>query len=199
MENQPSAVILAAGLSTRIGSPKFALKFKGQKTFLEEIVDRFAEFSCSEIIIVLNPKGKAFLENMEIRLSENIKIIVNPHPEMGRFSSIKIGLKSLMIKNNVFIHNIDNPFVEVGLLKLLFNDIQQAGYCVPVYKNRGGHPILISPKVGDAIIKCSHNDLNLKEYLKAFQKKTIEINDPKIMININTIQEYKEIFPGFKV
>jgi CTP:molybdopterin cytidylyltransferase MocA len=198
MENQASAVILAAGLSTRMGSPKFALKFKVHKTFLEEIVGRFMEFGCAEIIIVMNPQGKFFFESMDIRFPENVKIIVNPHPETGRFSSIKTGLKNLLNENCVFLHNIDNPFIEVDLLKLLFNNLKQTDYCAPVYKNRGGHPILISPKVVETIKKCSHDDLNLKEYLMAFNKKSIETNDPKILVNINTILEYQELFPKFK-
>ena len=195
MKNRSSAILLAAGKSERMGMPKFTLKFDANKIFLEEIADRFVEFGCEEIIIVMNRSGSELLDELKIWLHETVTVVINPHPESGRFSSIKIGLSSLLNRNNVFIHNIDNPFVDIRVLELLLNGIEQTDYCVPVYKNRGGHPILISEKVAGAIQKCSQDNLNLKEYLKAFEKHTVETNDPNILININTIEEYKELFP----
>lgn len=198
MENQVSAIILAAGLSTRMGSPKFAMKFDPQKSFLEEIVDRFAEFGCGEIIIVMNKPGKRLLDKLKVRFPETVKIVINPHPETGRFSSIKIGLNHSHIQNRIFIHNVDNPFVEVDLLSLLLNNLKQADYCVPIYKNRGGHPILVSEKVAASILKFGQDDMSLKEYLMTFEKKTMETDNPKILINVNSIQDYQEIFLGLR-
>ncbi len=192
---ETSAMVLAAGKSERMGNPKFALMFKNQKTFLEEIIDRFSEFVCKEIIIVMNLEGKAVFDNLKIKLSANARIVINPHPGHGRFSSIKTGLDHLSNRTAVFIHNVDNPFVNVGLLKALSTDLGHADYCVPMLKNRGGHPVLISPKVVDAIIKCSRDDLNLKEYLKAFEKKNVKTNDSGILVNVNTIGEYRGLFP----
>jgi len=185
-------------MSERMGKPKFALGFEMQKTFLEEIIARYSEFPCEEIIVVMNVNGRALLDSLKIKLPANTKITINPNPEHGRFSSIKTGLNHLSNRTAVFIHNVDNPFVNVGLLRALSTNLGHADYCVPMFKNRGGHPILISPKVVDAIINCSHDDLNLKEYLKAFEKKTSEINNPKILININSIQDYEEMFSGIK-
>ncbi|MCK5839504.1 MAG: NTP transferase domain-containing protein, partial [Bacteroidales bacterium] len=54
-----SAVILAAGRSTRMGRPKFALRFAKNLTFLEKIITGYSSFGCRQIIVVLNEQGRA--------------------------------------------------------------------------------------------------------------------------------------------
>ena len=190
----PSAIILAAGKSERMGMPKFALKFNRYRTFIEEIVGQFTAFGCPQIIVVMNKEGRKLIDEMEIKLPENVIIANNPNPELGRFLSIKIGLGFLENTDTVFLHNIDNPFINKDVLKLLFNNNDKADYYVPVCNSRGGHPILLKGNVINKIRACVENDLNLNEYLKAFRKAMVEISDTDIFININTPEDYREHF-----
>ncbi len=52
-----SAIILSAGKSSRMGVPKFSLMFDDKSTFLEKIINAYADFGCEEIIVVLNNEG----------------------------------------------------------------------------------------------------------------------------------------------
>jgi len=186
----PSAIILAAGKSERMGMPKFALKFNRHRTFLEEIVGQFDSFGCKEIIVVMNKEGRKLIDEMEIKLPENVIIANNPYPELGRFSSIKTGLGFLRNTDSLFLHNVDNPFVNRNVLRRLFNNDNNADYYVPVHENRGGHPILLTGKVVNEIRKCPNVDFSLKEYLKAYRKTVVEVDDPGIFININSPEDY---------
>jgi len=189
-----SVIILAAGRSGRMGKPKFALRYNDEMIFLEEVVSQFLTFGCGEIVIVLNDEGYSGFQNLNIAFPENIKIEINHHPEKGRFFSLQIGLSSLNSKRYVFVHNVDNPFVTQRDLGLLFNGISGYDFCVPVYEGRGGHPVLLSETVIDGIL--SENDVNitLRDIMKRYYGKRVEAESDKILVNINTVEDYREFF-----
>lgn len=186
-----SAVILAAGKSIRMGVPKFALKFNENTSFLEKIVNEYTVFGCTQIVVVLNEEGALFLKQNPVSLSHNTRIVTNHHPEWERFYSIKTGLKRLDKSNLAFIHNVDNPFVIHGVLKSMLDKIEDAAYVVPVFNDRGGHPVLLSEMVIKNIIAEKEHDLNFRDFLKGSIKKTVEVQDGSILVNINTDEEYR--------
>ncbi len=94
----------------------------------------------------------------------------------------------------MFIHNVDNPFVNHKLLSLLLENIHDYDYVVPTFNNRGGHPILISKKVLKDIIAENGHNLNLKDYLSIYKKKTVNVDDEKILINVNSKEDYNKLF-----
>ena len=188
-----SAVILAAGRSSRMGVPKFALKFNNQNTFLEEIIEKYNSFGCNEIVVVVNSEGVSVLDKNKIKLSDKIKVFINEHLEWERFYSIKLGLKKSNNYHPVFIHNVDNPFVNLNILSSLFDEITATNFVVPEFKNKGGHPILISEKIIKNIISEEKNDLNFRDFLKRFEKKNIEVDDERILVNVNSEKEYGKL------
>ncbi|MCK5170754.1 MAG: NTP transferase domain-containing protein [Bacteroidales bacterium] len=117
-----SAIILAAGKSSRIGFPKLALRYNENKIFIEQIVNKFESFGCKEIIIVVNETGNNYLTENKIQFSDAVKIAINKHPEWHRFYSLKTGAKSLSEDSTVFIHNVDNPFVNCEVLNELLEN-----------------------------------------------------------------------------
>ena len=185
-----SVIVLAAGFSGRMGIPKFALKFDENRTFLEEIVEQYNMFGCQEMVIVLNEEGKKLYDELNIPFAQNVKIVINHHPEYERFYSIKTGLKNLKSERKKFIHNVDNPFVSQGVLKILFNSISDADYCFPVCKGRGGHPVLLSESVVKDITEFKDSSITLRDFLKAYSGNRVEVNYEKVLVNINTMDEY---------
>lgn len=185
-----SVVILAAGKSSRMGLPKFALKFSDEHTFLEEIIYQYKKFGCQEIVVVLNEEGTNILEGKYLPISNDVIIVKNNHPEWERFYSIKLGIKSLKEKYPVFIHNVDNPFVNHAVLTSLYNEYEKTDYVIPKHKRRGGHPILISEKIITAIKSEKKNDLVLSDFLNNYTKKVVQVADEKVLTNINTEVAY---------
>ncbi len=189
-----SVVILAAGKSERIGFPKLSLKFDECFTFLECIVNEYIKSKCAEIAIVVNEKGKSYLVNNKITFPACVKVVMNEHPEWHRFYSLKLGVKSLIENLPVFIHNVDNPFVNQEILNELLLNEEKADYIIPEYKGRGGHPVLISDNIVNDIDTIKENKLHLKEFLNQYTKLKIPVKDDKVLVNINTLDEYKRHF-----
>ncbi|MEN8122519.1 MAG: NTP transferase domain-containing protein, partial [Bacteroidota bacterium] len=123
------------------------------------------------------------------------KVVINYHPEWERFYSIKLGLKAASEKNQVFIHNVDNPFVNHEVLLSLMENISEFDYAVPQYMGRGGHPVLLSKKVVKSIIAEKENSLNLKNYLRTYNKVVVPVIDEKIWVNVNSKEDYNMLFP----
>jgi molybdenum cofactor cytidylyltransferase len=196
MQNQseriekPAVVILAAGKSARMGSPKFMLDFNSNYTFLEKIVEDYRLFGCKEIITVLNSEGAKILSKTRSEIIDYEQIAINPFPEKEKLLSVQIGLKAIKNNEMAFIHPVDNPFVNHFVLSRLLEKSNVGDYLVPDYKGKGGHPILISGKIIEKIKNLENAELNLKFFLLGFEQCRVKVNFKSILLNINTKEDY---------
>ncbi|MDD3876382.1 MAG: NTP transferase domain-containing protein [Bacteroidales bacterium] len=194
-EKQPSPVIiLAAGLSERMKSPKLFLKWDNSVTFVEHIIDTYKKIG-SPIILIVNkfdfPETSLFLSPYE-----PLTVIENTIPEIGRFHSIKLGISALKSTDSCFIQNIDNPFSdEITLLKLK-KKIKSNSYVVPTFNKKAGHPVLIAKELIEAIKSINSSDFNFKDFLETYNRIECPVENEKIMININSKEDY--IKAGFE-
>jgi len=193
-EEKYSAIILAAGKSKRMKFPKAFLKWNNKLTFLEHLCSVYSNSGCKQIIIVLNQEGyNCFLEN-KYSLPDNCKIMINTKVELGRFYSLRLGIMNLSKIQPAFIQNIDNPFVTVNLLNKLKSNCPPKAYSVAGFNGKRGHPIFLSQTIIEKIISETNNEINLREFLSGFPVKIINSDDERILLNINTIDEYREHF-----
>lgn len=184
-----SVIILAAGHSSRMGAPKFALPFKNGKIFLEVIISRYEEFGCYNIIVVLNEDGHKLIRDKNIEIAENIIVAINPYPDKGRFFSIQTGINNVKNDSPVFIHNVDNPFVNLAMLKKMLLSLN-SDFVVPVFNGRGGHPVLLSPGICNKLKNEKNAEINFRDFLASFKKTKLQVADNNILVNINTREEY---------
>ncbi|MCD4735244.1 MAG: NTP transferase domain-containing protein [Bacteroidales bacterium] len=188
-KQRSSVIILAAGRSVRMGKPKIALQFSEEDTFIDHIIKVYQKFGVHKIILVVNDLA---VQNIS-RDEDQLIFVVNPYPEFGRFYSIRLGLKELG-PSPVFIQNVDNPFVNPGLLMMLEAGIKDGDFSTPVYKSHGGHPVLVSGRIVPKLINDFNKDDRFDEVLKLFDRRIVNVNDPYITVNINTPEDYEEYF-----
>lgn len=187
-----SVLILAAGNSGRMGSLKAFLPFDDTQCFLEKIITEYQSFGVSSVFVVLNEKGIALFKGLK-KWKKDIAIL-NPFPEKERFFSIKTGLEKIPEDHAVFIHNVDNPFLKTTTLNTLIKTYKPGNTIIPIFKNRGGHPILISPQIIKTIRKEKSNKVILKEVINRFPTIRVPVSDNTVLININTEEEYRKYF-----
>ncbi len=193
-EKEFSAIILAAGKSSRMGIPKLSLKYNENNIFIEHIINEYISFGCKEIAIVVNETGSNFLIENKIKFPDKVKIVINEHPDWHRFYSLKIGAKSLSESTMTFIHNVDNPFVNHNVLNRLLENIDTADYISPEFSGKGGHPILLSQKIINDVRSTQEDQLHFKEFLNQYPKTKVRVDDEKVLVNINTMEEYSRYF-----
>jgi molybdenum cofactor cytidylyltransferase len=189
-----SVVILAAGNSSRMKEPKALLKFDKNTVFIEHIIAKYLQHKlCNELVVVVNSKLANLLQNY-IQDMPKVKIVVNHYPEKERFYSIQCGMKALTHSENIFLHNVDNPFVNLKTLDELILRIKGFDFAVPQYQDKGGHPVLLSSGIATDIIAEKNTNQNLKEYLRKYKKNYVPVDNRNILVNINNEKDYQLMF-----
>lgn len=189
-----SAIILSAGKSERMGVPKFSLKFDKQITFIEKLIGEYQYFGCNEIIVVLNHISAVLYDQLKLDVPSNVRVVINFHPEWERFYSLKLAALALNEVKPVYVSNIDNPFVSNNILSCLYNESNSFDYSCAAFNGRGGHPFYLSGQVISDLRSEPQDQIHLKQFLGKYPKKLVEVDNSKVLLNINSMEEYKKLF-----
>jgi len=187
-------VILAAGLSGRMGTLKPFLKWDNKTTFIEKIIREYIRIGSEEILVVVNSMVHERLQKDLPQLYEWARIIVNPEPEKGKFLSLRLGLNELRTPDYCFIQNIDNPFIDEVLLGGMVDLRVSDGYVVPCYHGKTGHPLLAGKLLIGYIQTLGIKDYNLRLLLNPFRRIFFETENKRVLVNINSENDYISAF-----
>ncbi len=186
-----ASIILSAGKSERMKLQKAMLPFSDEENFLEHIVRVYQNAGIKKITVVVN----SLLEkNIKDEKFTGVTFVINSFIERGRVYSLKQGLSSCPDAVYCFVQNIDNPYVTSEVILKLLNSAASGDYITPVYKGKGGHPVLLSAKAIRYILNVKSDDLRLNEILEPFNRVRVEVDDENILTNINTQQDYGKYF-----
>ena len=180
-----SALILAAGASARMGADKALLPFDNVLTFSNYLVNSYIEALARPVILVVN---ESYINSDP--LPGMAKVVINREVELGRSHSIRLGIINVPGGNACFIQNVDNPYIDQELLKLMLSRLQPDSFVVPVVTGRGGHPVLLGPQIVD-YLKSFAEWCDFRSVLNDFVRIAVPWNNERILWNINTPEDYK--------
>lgn len=188
-----SAIILAAGESSRMGLPKALLKI-GEKTFLQYIVDVLNSARVLDVVVVLGADAEEIQNSLGWF---NGKVVVNEEWQKGQLSSLLVGLHALERKDlhGVLICPVDRPLVSqaviVGMLQKFWT--KHKPIIVPTYNGQRGHPVLISK---DLFVELEQApmDVGARAVLWNHPHDILEFptDDEGVILNIDTPEIYQE-------
>ncbi len=198
-----AAVVLAAGLSRRMGRPKMLLPW-GQTTVIRWVVE-VLENSGVEQILVVTGGASADVEN-EMKGS-SARTILNPdYARVEMLASLQIGIRQLqdeIISDSKVISAAlvvlgDQPQIKVAIVESIVEAYcqTQADLIVPSYKLRRGHPWLVSKHLWSEILSLSP-DQNLRNFLNNHDQQIHYLNfdDPSILKDLDTPQDWENERP----
>lgn len=142
-----AGLILAAGTSTRMGSPKPLLTVRGS-TLLNRILREALHSELERVTLVLGFEASRIRESLEpSHHSAKLTIVENPSYDKGMSSSIIAGLSQIKDSyDHVMIILADMPFITSDLINRFIQ--RYAGSGLPLGAvTRGGkrsHPVIIS-------------------------------------------------------
>ena len=186
-----SAIIMAGGNSSRMKFPKPWLNYSKNQSFLQRIIEQYQKAEVSHIIVILNrrymsPDWKGKLESVKTQAT----LVPNAEVHRGRLFSLQLGLNKTLQSEYVFIHNVDNPYVQLDTLIDLKNKKVKKGVTLPEFNKKNGHPIIISRDVQDDLIAEKGQDVILRELLKKYNRKQVKTKDQHVLTNLNTPEDY---------
>src|SRR6516165_9633406 len=137
-----AGLILAAGKSERMGSPKPLLSINGT-SFLAHIVAAMRKSKLSELRIVLGHEAEKVLNRLPDLEAE---VIVNPDYDRGQLSSIIRAIQVLESSaiDGIMLFLVDHPFVTTELIDLMIQEFSQQQFpiVIPTFRGRRGHPMI---------------------------------------------------------
>ena len=192
-------VILAAGGSVRLGSPKQLLQYQ-QQSLLKNIVDTSLKISNAHVVVVVGAQKDIMLKELHNHV---VNIVVNENWLKGMSTSIKIGLAESIALNPLMEACIfvvcDQPFINLQLLQTLIYTYEHSEKDIVacVYEDVIGTPVLFNKKYFDDF-KLLENEEGAKKIL-TINNKDLEII-PFIHgeIDIDTNEDYKKLIDAFR-
>lgn len=185
------AIILAAGRSVRMGSPKALLAYRGL-TFLESVIATSRSVSLSPIVAVLGVDRAKILQKCTL---DGLLAVDNIVDGAGQIDSLKAGLLALNhTVDSVVVWPVDHPHVTRDTVERLLDRFQEerVGIVVPAVDGRRGHPILLARQVFPEIIEASVSGKTLRDVVWADDRRvaTVSVQDLATIQDIDTPEDY---------
>lgn len=185
------AIVLAAGESKRMGSPKMLLDFGGV-TMLERVIENITNSKISDTIVVLGAERDKLTEIIE-RMP--VSHCFNENYREGMLSSVKCGFRNVPADTDaVLVFQGDQPFISPEVInsvieKYLSSDF---GLVMPVFNGKRGHPLLIDSRYFNEIELLDSSE-GLRSLARRNSEDVLEVNtnQPGILRDFDTYAEYR--------
>jgi molybdenum cofactor cytidylyltransferase len=181
-----SAIVLAAGLSSRMGKPKLVLPLKGRPV-LGRVLTVLRRSKVDEIVVVLG--SEAELVRKKIRFKGE-KVVVNPRYVRGMSTSIRAGLEGVSRGADAAVIVLgDQPLLSSSVVDILVDAFlsKRAPIIVPAYRGQRGNPVLFSRSVFPEIMKID-GDRGAKSVIDAHGNEVleVEVRDAGVILDVDT-------------
>jgi molybdenum cofactor cytidylyltransferase len=137
-----AAIVLAAGLSRRLGRPKL-LEDVGGEPLIRRTVRQVLGAGIGEVIVVVGPEHRALFSAALDGLG--VTLALNPAPEVGQSGSLRVGVEALPAGvGEVLIALGDQPELSADVVPRLRAALEETGAAIaaPRYRDGRGNPVL---------------------------------------------------------
>ena len=192
MSRRVYAIVLSAGMSTRMGSPKQLLPF-GDRTVLQRIVDVLLRADLAGVVVVLGHRAEAVRESLAGR---PVDFCLNPDYREGMFSSVRCGLSALPPGANAALIVLgDQPQIDAEVVRRVVAAYREGekGIVIPTFEGGRGHPALVDlGRYRDEIFELS-GEAGLKPVMRGHPEDTLElpVDEAGILRDIDTPEDYR--------
>jgi molybdenum cofactor cytidylyltransferase len=186
-----AAVILAAGQSKRMGSPKMVLPWAGE-TVIGKVVRTLQEAGLSEIVVVTG--GASDLVETALQ-GRDVRTLRNPNFTDGAMlASFQIGLKALSPQVETALVVLgDQPQIELEVVKSILGvyEKDKPALVVPSYHMHRGHPWLVSRALWPVVLALRPPE-TLRDFLNQYaaQIAYLPVESASILQDLDTPADY---------
>jgi molybdenum cofactor cytidylyltransferase len=190
-------IILAAGASSRMGTPKPLLDFDGV-TALDLALDALG--GLGRPVVVLGAGREAIEDRVDLTRAT---IALNPDTASGQTASLQAGLRLLDDRAEAFFFMpVDHPLVRREHVSRLVGAAAAAAerdVFVPAHRGRRGHPVLCRRPVAAAIQALPNGEpARTAVYADPDRVEEVEFPDDAVLTNMNTPAEYARCLAAFR-
>ena len=192
--NYVTAILTAAGLSSRMKEFKPLLKWR-QTTLLEYQIMSLFDGGADEVIVVVGYNYeviKPYINNTKA------SVVFNKRFADGRTTSIIEGLKCVSsTTDSILILGVDQPR-NSAIINNLINEHICSGCLItyPSFQGKGGHPIIFSSVLKKELMLISEKPFGLRLITEKYKDSInkLEMQESLVRLDLNTTDEYRHAF-----
>jgi CTP:molybdopterin cytidylyltransferase MocA len=190
-----SSIVLAAGQSTRMGSPKPLLDWGGEPLIAYQ-VKQLKEAGVDEVVVVLGYRSDDI--HREIRRLP-CRVMLNARYQLGRARSLQIGAKAVnRDADAIVVLNVDQPRPAAFIREVLAAHQPSSAATRPVCNGRHGHPVVVSGRLRQEMMEATDEGGGLRGILRAHADELAELPAGDIcLLDVNTPEEYRAALETF--
>ncbi|MDE3247192.1 MAG: nucleotidyltransferase family protein [Bacteroidota bacterium] len=191
--NSTGIIVLAAGASVRMGSPKQLLQVNGS-TLLRHTVQEALRAACGPVLLVLGANENEMRSEVAHLDTETV---VNEEWREGMGASIRAGIAALQSMHPecgaAVIMVSDQPLVHSGLVKELVSTHQTTAKSIVAcrYADSFGPPVLFQSGFFPQLLSL-HGDTGAKALVKQHMNEVAFINFEAGMVDLDTKKDYEQ-------
>ena len=191
-----SFLILAAGSSSRLGSPKQLVTYKGE--ILISKITQLALNVTNHVLVVLGANETLIQPRLSELVQENqerLTIKVNTHWNEGIGKSISFGIKEIAGESDaVLILLCDQPLVNEAILQKMLQVFANSEKTIVAckYANQFGVPILFDKKYFE-VLMALEGDKGAKVILNNYLDEIVAVDFPEGIYDIDTEDDIKTV------
>ena len=187
-----SAILTAAGESTRMGRPKALLDWHGV-TLVEYQTASLLSAGVAEVVVVLGHQHELIDSYVK---GTAVRHVVNHEYRQGKTTSIKAGLRAVNAKaEGILLLAVDQPRPPEIISTIIDAHLgTEALITSPRHRGRGGHPLIFSLRLRAELESISEEKQGIREVLGAHRGEVneVEIDDPVVLLDLNSPEAYEE-------
>lgn len=189
-----AGIILSAGKSSRIGSPKALLTYQGD-SFLQRLITVYQAAQLSPLMVVLGPWHSSIItETCDL---SRCLVVTNPDQESSMMTSIQLAISSLPSDSQAaVVQPVDLPLIQAAIIESLVEAWARtkAPIVRPRYRGRFGHPILLDHAVFPLIRQAAEGE-SLRTILDSLspQVAVVDVEAPEVRIEVDTPNDYTRL------
>jgi len=193
------AVILAAGDSTRMGSPKALLASPDGRPFVASIVRALAAADISDIVVVSGRDHDRVAEAL-VRDAPPVhpRVVRNTDPSRGQLSSLWIGMDSAVTADTtgLMVTLVDVPLLSPGTIRQVIDAWRRTRACIvrPARGTRHGHPVIFGRALFDEL-RAAPLEEGAKVVVRAHAHEIVDVpvDDEGALTDVDTPADYASL------
>jgi molybdenum cofactor cytidylyltransferase len=184
---QIAAVVLAAGMSSRMGRNKLLANIAGEP-LVRRVVRAVEESRARPIVVVTGRDGS---EISAALAGTAAKIVHNAHYRDGLSTSLRTGIEVVSESDGAIILLGDMPGITASLIdRIIASFCPGRSICVATYRGKRGHPVLFDRRFYPALRSIS-GDIGARHVVGANEEAVCEMaaDDEAPLIDIDTPED----------
>ena len=188
-------IILAAGSSSRMGSPKQLLPYK-HTTLLGWAIEQALASEAQAVICVLGSNNELVKKSIS---HYPVKTIYNKRYKQGLSTSIVSAIKTKPETEAILVMSADQPLIKASLLNelLRLHDKFPDKIIASNYGNSNGVPAVFPSQYFDHLLKLK-GDKGAREFLNQTESDVLSISGIEFLKDIDTPNDYRNLVDSQK-